>query len=39
MIGLTDRLSPNPKHRGLYGHSEAAARPAEAPPLRMAASL
>ncbi|KTT04237.1 CheR family methyltransferase, partial [Pantoea stewartii] len=39
VIGLTDRLSPNPKHRGLYGHAEAALRPAEAAPLRMAASL
>ncbi|MDP4024141.1 protein-glutamate O-methyltransferase CheR [Methylobacterium sp. NEAU 140] len=27
VIGLTDRLSPHPKHRGLYGHAEVA-RPA-----------
>ena len=37
VIGLTDRLSPNPKHRGLYGHAEAArpaVRPAAPAPLR-----
>ena len=41
VIGLTDRLSPNPKHRGLYGHARpAAARPAEmVPPLRVAAGV
>lgn len=37
VIGLTDRLSPNPKHRGLYGHAEPALRPAAAPSLRAAA--
>ena len=41
VIGLTDRLSPNPQHRGLYGHAAAAGRaplaaPAAAPPLRAA---
>ena len=24
VIGLTDRLAPHAKHRGLYGHAEAA---------------
>ena len=41
VIGLTDRLSPNPKHRGLYGHGETTARPAAAAhlqsPMRVAA--
>lgn len=32
VIGLSDRLSPNPKHRGLYGHAEPVARPAVAAP-------
>ncbi len=32
VIGLTDRLSPNPKHRGLYGHAETSARPVAAAP-------
>jgi chemotaxis protein methyltransferase CheR len=40
VIGLTDRLSPHPKHRGLYGHAVPAARSAElVPPLRVAASV
>ena len=40
VIGLTDRLSPNPKQRGLYGHAEPASRTAEmAPPLRVAAGV
>jgi chemotaxis protein methyltransferase CheR len=40
VIGLTDRLSPNQKHRGLYGHPDPVARPAEsAPPLRVAAGV
>lgn len=48
VIGLTDRLSPHPQHRGLYGHGTASVRmpaplavpaPAPAPqaPLRVAA--
>ncbi|GEP02360.1 CheR family methyltransferase [Methylobacterium oxalidis] len=38
VIGLTDRLAPNPEHRGLYGHPPGAraAEPA-ARPLRFAA--
>ncbi|MGU3284661.1 CheR family methyltransferase [Methylobacterium mesophilicum] len=40
VIGLTDRLSPNPKQRGLYGHSEPVGRTSEmAPPLRVAAGV
>lgn len=40
VIGLTDRLSPNPKQRGLYGHSEPVGRtPEMAPPLRVAAGV
>ena len=42
VIGLTDRLSPNPKHRGLYGHAEPATRSAAtpaAPPMRAAVGL
>ena len=42
VIGLTDRLSPNPQHRGLYGVTAAAARTAAPiaspmPQLRVAA--
>jgi chemotaxis protein methyltransferase CheR len=40
VIGLTDRLMPHPKHRGLYTHAGPAARPGEpAMPLRVAASV
>lgn len=40
VIGLTDRLSPNPKQRGLYGHSEPVGRtPEMVPPLRVAAGV
>jgi chemotaxis protein methyltransferase CheR len=40
VIGLTDRLAPHPKHRGLYSHAAPAARPAEMmPPVRMAAGV
>jgi chemotaxis protein methyltransferase CheR len=40
VIGLTDRLSPNPKQRGLYGHSEPVGRtPEMAAPLRVAAGV
>ena len=31
VIGLTERLSPNPEHRGLYGHAAAPAAQAAAP--------
>ncbi|MCJ2112324.1 protein-glutamate O-methyltransferase CheR [Methylobacterium sp. E-025] len=42
VIGLTDRLSPNPQHRGLYGVAQPALRtapplPAAFPQLRVAA--
>ncbi|WP_275428418.1 CheR family methyltransferase, partial [Enterobacter cloacae] len=30
VIGLTDRLAPHAKHRGLYGHAEAAQAAANA---------
>jgi chemotaxis protein methyltransferase CheR len=33
VIGLTDRLSPNPRHRGLYGHAEVARTAAPAAPV------
>ncbi|MCJ2069212.1 protein-glutamate O-methyltransferase CheR [Methylobacterium sp. J-030] len=42
VIGLTDRLAPHPKHRGLYAHAAPAARLGETaaiPPLRVAASV
>ena len=40
VIGLTDRLSPNPKHRGLYGNAEPVGRtPEMAAPLRVAAGV
>ncbi|MCJ2136578.1 protein-glutamate O-methyltransferase CheR [Methylobacterium sp. J-026] len=40
VIGLTDRLSPHPKHRGLYSHAAPASRPGEiVPPLRVAAGV
>ena len=40
VIGLTDRLAPHPKHRGLYSHAAPAARPGEtALPLRVAAGV
>ncbi|MCJ2125827.1 CheR family methyltransferase [Methylobacterium sp. J-077] len=40
VIGLTDRLSPNPKQRGLYGHAEPVGRASEmAAPLRVAAGI
>ena len=31
VIGLTDRLQPNPEHRGVYGHAAAGQRAAAAP--------
>ncbi|AYO84771.1 MULTISPECIES: CheR family methyltransferase [Methylobacterium] len=40
VIGLTDRLSPNPKQRGLYGHAEPVGRtPEMAAPMRVAAGV
>ncbi|MCJ2115285.1 protein-glutamate O-methyltransferase CheR [Methylobacterium sp. J-001] len=40
VIGLTDRLSPNPKHRGLYGNAEPVGRtPEMTAPLRVAAGV
>ena len=40
VIGLTDRLAPNARHRGLYNHAAAPARaPAGLPPAAMAATL
>lgn len=40
VIGLTDRLMPHPKHRGLYTHGAPAARLGEtAMPLRVAAGV
>jgi chemotaxis protein methyltransferase CheR len=39
VIGLTDRLCPHPKHRGLYGHAEAGRSIDTVPPLRVAASV
>jgi chemotaxis protein methyltransferase CheR len=37
VIGLSDALMPHPEHRGLYVPSRAAAAPATAAPMRMAA--
>ncbi|MCJ2063347.1 protein-glutamate O-methyltransferase CheR [Methylobacterium sp. J-088] len=40
VIGLTDRLAPHPKHRGLYTHAAPAVRLGEtAAPLRVAAGV
>lgn len=39
VIGLSDRLCPHPKHRGLYSHAEAARTVDTVPPLRVAASV
>lgn len=39
VIGLTDKLVPNPQHRGLYNQASAANRLAAAPPLRRVAGL
>ncbi|KNY20197.1 protein-glutamate O-methyltransferase CheR [Methylobacterium sp. ARG-1] len=40
VIGLTDRLSPNPKQRGLYGHADPVGRtPEMAAPMRVAAGV
>ena len=40
VIGLTDRFSPNPKQRGLYGHAEPVGRtPEMAAPMRVAAGV